>query len=916
MNPKLHDYLSDSMSINNTTQFKINDVFSSLSLELNDFSQLNDINNEDIDESAEDDIFSLEPVEFSVASKLSAISVENDTVHIVLNNGTLQVIVLSEAQNIKTIKIPLLQEDKEAKCLIFTDPLAIHSLISTSTGNNFYYFHKWDAAVLVPQLKGSFVLSVDWFKDDYSNESESMSRAAILGLDDGKIFHIEFIGDDKNKRKSVKFAKEVYQLQKTEPICGIKTEIFPGRSNKSNVIILVTTPTRFYQFIENTSNSFTNLPNNPSTFLSFFSLYGKNFYLLEIEGENASGCLSLYRKYSSYGADSTANSFAWLTSNGTYFGSLSYGSQQAGDSLVDTSNILPYSFKDSFLASHVILTEFHIILLIENRVKAVSRLCGETVFDMELPDGEVAVAMTIDSINGTCWVLTPTKLIEVVITNESRDIWKFLLEQKKFEESIKYCKSSTQKYIVYQAQADYYFDTNRYSLSAVYYAKSKAKIEEIAIKYLAKHDVDSLKTFLYNRLLLISKKIHLHPNTTLKLICNHGCDDSMGSSDDFYKYSEQLILHLPEKLIDTLIRHKSLDPTQLVPALIEYEKIYAVSSVNIKSRSKLIDTNAETRKQNENQALRYLEFVIYQLINQNKALHHYFVSLLIKQETKSESKILEYLEYFADDPVCNLDFVLSLCLKYNRYNGATFIYSSLGYFEDSNDDIDLALIQINKLNKKRDHVHDFTIENVKELHDAELEKRLWLKVIKYIIQEKEDLKYAIEITKKTNLIGVEDLLVYFPSFDSINEIKEILCETLEDYEQQVENLYLDMNESMKNANLINHEISNMGARYSIVAENEPSKKRRELRLANIGGLLTGFDRKPKTDLGNSKAQKNELQLVDAAKELVDLEMKARKELDDLVARECVLCGEPNIKSIITPFVDNEKDQEMILSWSL
>ncbi|PVV04954.1 hypothetical protein BB560_000530 [Smittium megazygosporum] len=1008
----MNDYTNLSSSIERTSKYLI----PSLPTSPRNSSILDPKQN--IDDSEE--IFSLEPVEFNSPSKFLALSVENDTVH-----------------------IPLPSDHADSVCSIYTDPNAFHSIIAYSNGLNFYYHNTWDTAILLAPLKDKIISSVGWFKPIFTETPEPNSASALLGLDNGKIIHVELNSNDKPGKKTLKLATEVFQLDDHESIQSLEIESFPGRSLDTNTIIFLTTKNKFYQFIQDQDYPFSNNPSIQAPFTTFFKIHNKRFYFLEIGDENSQGKLSLYRKFHEFGAGSTPNSFAWLTENGVYFGSLSYGSQQAGDSLIETANIIPYDFDQNEAASNLILTEFHIILLTGKRVQVISRLNSEVVFEKTIESENCALQLAVDSINRTYWVLTPTELIEIVVQDETRDLWKIFLQQKKFESSIKYCKSDQQKSIVYRAQADHYFDTKRFLLSATYYAKSNAKVEEVAIKYLNQRDITSLKTFLYNKLLSLSKKItllatwlvqvflvmlglldktiltgttaqgemdpsaasakeerdllveefhlfldtfniYLHPKTVLNFIGSYARNDSLVHYLYLLKDYPAIIEHyLFEKNYkkslkvlnkngspEDFYRHKNLDPEKLIPAFIEYESVNVSEEANYSKTSSSLNQKSEGSQADSNQALRYLEFAVYQLMSQSKVLHNYFFSLLVKQNTKSEAKILEFLEFFSENPVCNLEYALSLCLKYNRVFSATFIYSLLDCHEDSValalkiGDVELAIQQINKLNESRDFGQDIIGETITESRNIEMEKRLWLQVLKYLIQEKNDLARAIEILKKTNLITVQDLLVYYPNFDSIGDLKDVLCETLDDYEQQVNNLHMDMQESMKNASLISDEIRNINSRYAIIAENEQcqicfqpalikeiyvfpcqhvfhcdcltrkvlvssirinakkirllqakiadiSKKRRELKLANIGGLFSGIQKKSKAQPKDSLTKVDEL-----VKDLVNLELKSRKELDDIVARECVLCGEPNIKSIAIPFIDDEKDSDLVASWSL
>jgi hypothetical protein len=89
-----------------------------------------------------------------------------------------------------------------------------------------------------------------------------------------------------------------------------------------------------------------------------------------------------------------AKTFAWLTGPGVYHGNLVFGSQNAGDSVIDTPQLLPYpatrleldaSSAVSEIPIAIALTEFHFILLYKERIRAVNQLNDQIVFDELIP---------------------------------------------------------------------------------------------------------------------------------------------------------------------------------------------------------------------------------------------------------------------------------------------------------------------------------------------------------------------------------------------------------------------------------------------------------------------------------------------------------------------------------------------------
>ena len=108
--------------------------------------------------------------------------------------------------------------------------------------------------------------------------------------------------------------------------------------------------------------------------------------------------------------------------------------------------------------------------------------------------------------------------------------------------------------------------------------------------------------------------------------------------------------------------------------------------------------------------------------------------------------MLEFISTCPDDPVTerpyyDLDYALRLCKANGKTQACVLIYSKMGLYEDS---VDLALdkgdLELAKTNADQPEDDDI------------LRKKLWLKIAKYVVQEKHDIKSYVptlvyELTK-------------------------------------------------------------------------------------------------------------------------------------------------------------------------
>jgi hypothetical protein len=115
---------------------------------------------------------------------------------------------------------------------------------------------------------------------------------------------------------------------------------------------------------------------------------------------------------------------------------------------------------------------------------------------------------------------------------------------------------------------------------------------------------------------------------------------------NFYKYSTVLMANVPAELIDILMRQSNLDPQRLIPALLNYNKI---SNVPL----------------NQNQAIRYLNFIINQLQSTDPSIHNTLISIYAASPSKDETALLTYLraQSYAQEQLYDADFALRLCIR-------------------------------------------------------------------------------------------------------------------------------------------------------------------------------------------------------------------------------------------------------------
>ncbi|KAI0907507.1 vacuolar protein sorting protein-like protein DigA [Ustulina deusta] len=363
--------------------------------------------------------------------------------------------------------------------------------------------------------------------------------------------------------------------------------------------------------------------------------------------------------------------------------------------------------------------------------------------------------------------------------------------------------------------------------------------------------------------------------------------------DVFYRYSSVLMTHAAHELVEILMRHAKLEPRKIIPALLDYNRNFSGTLP-------------------QNQALRYLQYVINQLQSTDAAVHNTLVSIYASHESKAESGLLAYLQSQGDEPNFDPDFALRLCIQHKRTLSCVHIYTNMGQYIQA---VDLAL--------SHNEIEYASIIADRPTSDPPLRKKLWLAVARKVISQSNGIKTAIEFLKRCDLLKIEDLIPFFPDFVVIDDFKEEICAALEDYSHNIDALKKEMDESSQTAANIKIDIAALDHRYAIV---EPGEKCYVCSLPLLSRQFFVFPcqhafhsdclgRKVLEQAGVSKSRRIKECQVSISKGLVSGTQKDAMvaELDALVASACILCSDYAIKRIDEPFIGPDDD---VHEWAL
>ncbi|KAI8088938.1 Pep3/Vps18/deep orange family-domain-containing protein [Halteromyces radiatus] len=409
--------------------------------------------------------------------------------------------------------------------------------------------------------------------------------------------------------------------------------------------------------------------------------------------------------------------------------------------------------------------------------------------------------------------------------------------------------------------------------------------------------------------------------------------------DMFYKYSPILMEYVPRETVDIWMLHTKLNPRMLIPSLLRYNH------------------NTVADKATQHQAIRYLSYVVTTLGNTDPVVHNSLLALYATQSTTDETALLSFLKNEGREMYYNPDYALRLCSQFGRLQSCIHLYSLMGLYEEA---VHLAL-RIGDIDLARIHAD-------KPFGDEELGKKLWLAIAKYVIKEKNDIKLAMDYVKQSNILKIEDILPFFPDFILIDEFKDDIYKALEEYNGHIGVLKSEMDDATKSVNNIRLDVRSLKTRFTELDEKDqccicefplltrqfyvfpchhsyhmdclinkttkhlPFRQIRKLadlqeqlsrdiklqnKLQHVQMNKSGKDMSRSTSttlktpptIPTTDAERDEFGRIKARIE------RLKSELDDIVANECVYCGQIMIDSIDEPLIALEEN-EVVLDWMI
>lgn len=276
----------------------------------------------------------------------------------------------------------------------------------------------------------------------------------------------------------------------------------------------------------------------------------------------------------------------------------------------------------------------------------------------------------------------------------------------------------------------------------------------------------------------------------------------------------------------------------------------------------------------------------------------------------------------------DMKYALRLCAEHGLDRACVHIYTTMGLFDEA---VELALQFDTELAKQNADKPDET--------DVELRKKLWLKIARHVVEKDKDIKQAMEFLQECPLLKIEDILPFFPDFVTIDNFKDAICTSLQDYNKHIDALKTEMDEATESAREIRAEMHGFRRQYTVVRSQDKCsacayplmmrafylfpcthKFHADCLAAEVLPHLPVSVRARAAELQRRLAAQSDVSPThgNAAGSLslmpVQQEQSLREELDQLVASECVYCGDIMIRMIDKPFISDDDYDAVIRSW--
>ena len=461
-------------------------------------------------------IFDIQKVQlrFDISADFVAAQVANNVLILALSTGRILRFDLDNAEDIDDIDLPKRPGEIGVIRKLFLDPGASHLIISTTLGENYYLHTQSRQPKALAKLKGVQIESIAW----NPSRPTASTREILIGAADGTVYETYIEPSTEFYRREEKYVKNVYNPQ-DGAVVGLYADVLSSRPDTRRV--LVATRHKLLHFAGRTGRQ--GSEGSGPIYSKLFESEAPASHEIDRTGSTAPSSLAISSdppNSASSGA-TEERAFAWLNSQGIFSGQLLTSSPDIatlGRHVLRESKLLPKSKLPPLSTTggrskaqqpaieSMSLTQFHILAFVDGRLTAFNRLDESIVCNLQFLDaGTKTLGLFADHLKNTYWLFTSDEIYEVVVTDETRDVWRILLRQGKYQTAQRYATTAEQKDAVASATGDHLMSQNKFDDAAVVLGKSSKAFEDVALTFIDKGETDALRKYLLTKLSNLKK---------------------------------------------------------------------------------------------------------------------------------------------------------------------------------------------------------------------------------------------------------------------------------------------------------------------------------------------------------------------------------------------------------------------------
>ena len=454
---------------------------------------------------------------FDISADFVAAQVGNNVLILALSTGRILRVDLDNPADIDDIDLPKRPAEIGVIRKLFLDPSASHLLISTTLGENYYLHTQSRQPKPLAKLKSVQIESIAW----NPSQPTASTREILIGAADGTVYETYIEPSTEFYRREEKYVKNVYNPQ-DGAVVGLYADVLSARPDIRRV--MVATHHKLLHFAGRTGR--TGTEGSGPIYSKLFEGETPAVHEIDRTGATVPSSLAISpdspdRPPSTVEGQSDERAYAWLSAQGIFNGQLLTSSP-------DPATLGRYVFRESKLLaqtklppvqtaggrnrtqqpaiSSMVLTQFHILALVEGRLTALNRLDESIVYNQQvLEAGQTSLGLFSDHQKNTYWLFTSEEIFEIVVTDEARDVWRILLKQGQYDSAQRYATTAEQKDAVASMTGDHLMSQGKYGEAAVVLGKSTKAFEDVALNLIDKGDQDALRKYLLTKLSNLKK---------------------------------------------------------------------------------------------------------------------------------------------------------------------------------------------------------------------------------------------------------------------------------------------------------------------------------------------------------------------------------------------------------------------------